>query len=79
MNKPISEARVRFLCRRGMKELDSILQPFFDQNYAHLTSLQQADFATLLESEEPLLWNWLVLQHTVPTRFKAIVECILKK
>lgn len=79
MNNLIDKARLKFLCRRGMKELDYILQPFFDLHYDQLTSTLQSQFAALLDLEEPQLWDWLVLKQTtlVPLQFKNIVENIL--
>jgi antitoxin CptB len=52
MNDLINKARLRFLCRRGMKELDYILQPFFNNCYNDLVPSLQDQFAALLDLEE---------------------------
>ena len=54
-------ARLKFLCRRGMKELDEILNPFFDKHFMELSPELKEAFAELLNQEEPTLFDWLVL------------------
>ena len=80
MNDATQTARLRFLCRRGMKELDSILEPFFDTYYSQLTPSVQDQFAALVLVEEPQLWDWLVLKQTteVPEDLKTIVDYIIR-
>lgn len=46
-------------CRRGMRELDLMLIPFFESCYALLPENIQADFARLLEESDQDLFNWL--------------------
>ncbi len=51
--------RLRWLCRRGMGELDRLLQPFFDDAYERLPASQQRAFASLLELDDPELFALL--------------------
>ena len=44
-----SLARLRWQCRRGMLELDLMLQPFVEKNYVNLSSDEQAVFRKLLK------------------------------
>ena len=44
-----SLARLRWQCRRGMLELDLMLQPFVENNYVNLSSDEQAVFRKLLK------------------------------
>ena len=53
-------ARLRWRCRRGMLELDVLLQPFFDDCFVNLSAEQQADFADLLEQDDHKLFTWLM-------------------
>lgn len=41
--------RLAWRCRRGMLELDLLLQPFVSQGYHQLDAAQRQAFATLLE------------------------------
>ncbi|MDN5938448.1 MAG: succinate dehydrogenase assembly factor 2 [Salinisphaera sp.] len=53
-------ARIRWLCRRGMKELDVLLELFFHSEYAQLDATGQGVFRQLLEYEDPALYAILV-------------------
>lgn len=53
-------AKVLWQCRRGMLELDMILQPFCETEYDSLTDLQKKDFVQLLQFSDPLLYEWLL-------------------
>ena len=55
-------ARLRWQCRRGMLELDLMLQPFVEKDYLMLSDTEQAAFRELLkypdqELQEILLGN----------------------
>lgn len=47
------KSRVRWLCRRGMKELDVLLERFVRTDYDTLTERQHAAFVNLLQHEDP--------------------------
>ncbi len=53
-------ARIRWACRRGMLELDVLLQPFFDNCFAQLSAEQQQGFERLLQCDDPDLFNWFM-------------------
>ncbi len=53
-------AKVRWRCRRGMLELDVMLQSFCDAAYSGLSPLKQQLFEDLLEAEDQDLQLWLV-------------------
>lgn len=60
----MNRAKVRWRCRRGMLELDAILQTFFDRYFEQLTPAQQQTFAHLLEHTDPELYNWFIGSET---------------
>jgi antitoxin CptB len=45
--------RLRWLCRRGMKELDIVLLRYLDRHYAQAGDAEQLAFARLLEMQDP--------------------------
>ena len=47
------DARLAWLSRRGIKELDLVLQEFLQDNYAAATATEQQAFAALLEYQDP--------------------------
>ncbi len=52
--------KLRWRCRRGTLELDSILQRFLDQRYQQLSPEQQQAFVRLLALEDDLLIRYFV-------------------
>jgi antitoxin CptB len=53
------QARLRWRCRRGMRELDQLLGRWFDARYAQADAATRAAFASLLDEQDPQLWDWL--------------------
>ncbi|HEX5055949.1 MAG TPA: succinate dehydrogenase assembly factor 2 [Gammaproteobacteria bacterium] len=45
--------RLRWLCRRGMKELDIVLLHYLDRHYARAGAAERLAFARLLEMQDP--------------------------
>ena len=52
-------SRLRWHCRRGMRELDQLLGWYLDVRYPASDAATKAAFATMLEQQDPELWNWL--------------------
>lgn len=50
--------RLRWRSRRGMLELDLLLQPFFDDVFRDLPEETQQAFEKLLEEDDPDLLMW---------------------
>ena len=53
-------SRLRWLCRRGMKELDLVMSGYLERHYASASSLQQAQFRDLLQMPDPDLYDLLL-------------------
>ena len=60
-----NKARIHWACRRGMRELDISIMPFFEYEYDRLNDTDKALFIRLLESDDPDLFNWL-MNHCAP-------------
>lgn len=52
-------SKIRWRCRRGLLELDVMLQTFCDKVYPNLNLEKQQLFAELLEEEDQDLQRWL--------------------
>ncbi len=52
-------SRLRWRCRRGMRELDVVLQRYLEQRYATAPEAEQRAFESLLEEQDPLLLAYL--------------------
>jgi len=53
-------AKLRWRCRRGMRELDRILETFLTGAFASLSDAEKARFEQLLEFPDPDLHAYLV-------------------
>ena len=53
-------SRIRWRCRRGMRELDVMLSRYLDEVYADADAAEQAAFERLLECQDPQIWAWLL-------------------
>ena len=61
------KARIAWHCRRGMLELDLILQRFFEQHIDTLEPGQIKSFECLLSYTDPELFAWFMGHEKPPT------------
>ena len=54
-----SRSKLAWRCRRGTLELDILLNSFFEQEYDHLSPAEQASFEQLLDTQDPMIMDWL--------------------
>jgi len=52
--------RLRWRCRRGMKELDVLLSRWLEQRWTAADASRRRDFEWLLEQPDPDLVDWLI-------------------
>lgn len=57
-------SRLRWLCRRGMKELDVVLVRYLENIYESATTSEQEQFRELLQMPDPDLYNLLLGRET---------------
>ena len=71
----MSIAKLRWRARRGMKELDVVLNRWLDRHAESATPQELALFERLLETEDSELWPW-VLGRSAPAdaELKALVD-----
>ena len=53
-------SRLRWRCRRGMRELDQLLGWYLEARYAVSDDAAKEAFSTLLDQQDPELWDWLM-------------------
>jgi len=58
--------RLRWKCRRGMRELDQLLSRYLERDWRQSSDEQRGVFLQLLETEDDKLWHW-VMGHESPT------------
>lgn len=59
MEEQPGQAAIRWKCRRGMLELDMLLERFVARHYAGLDRKGRRDLIALLDAEDDLLWDYL--------------------
>ena len=64
-SESLSFKRLKWNCRRGMLELDLLLEPFLDEVFLTLDDEDKARFYTLIECEDQDLFLWF-MQKEVP-------------
>jgi antitoxin CptB len=52
--------RLRWKCRRGMRELDQLLARYLDREWRQSSEAERAVFLRLLETEDDRLWHWFM-------------------
>lgn len=58
--------RLRWQCRRGMLELDHLLDRFLDLGFRDLSSVQRLDFVRLLAEQDQRLSDWFMSRAEPP-------------
>ena len=78
MSEAAELKRLCWRCRRGMRELDQLLERFLDRGWAAAEPSARARFERLLDSEDDQLWRWF-LGHTSPSdpELEAAVRDVL--
>ncbi len=52
--------RIRWRCRRGMRELDQLFERYLERCWATDSEADRALFLRLLDSEDDKLWRWFM-------------------
>jgi antitoxin CptB len=61
----LNRARLRWRCRRGMRELDAVLLGFLEREFDTLTERQKSAFADVLNLPDPDVYGYLA-QRSLP-------------
>ena len=72
----MSSTALRWRLRRGMKELDVLLERYHRDRYGAAAAAERAAFERLLEREDPEIWQWLMGHVPVPPEFADVVARI---
>lgn len=52
--------RLRWRCRRGMRELDQLLERYLDRRWKQASDAERGLFLRLLDCEDDRLWRWFL-------------------
>lgn len=68
-SNPSDEAelrRLRWRCRRGMRELDQLLERYLERAWRQAPTAERGVFLRLLETEDDKLWQWFMGHERSP-------------
>jgi antitoxin CptB len=68
--------KLRWRCRRGMKELDVLLERYVDERFAGASPPEQEAFKLLLETQDTLLYAYCLGSQPVPPPLKSLIDRI---
>lgn len=58
--------RLRWRCRRGMRELDQLFGRYLDREWARASDTDRGVFLRLLDCEDDKLWRWFMGYEQCP-------------
>jgi len=62
------QSRLRWLCRRGMKELDVVLTGYLESHFELASEAEKKAFVDLLEMHDPDLYALLMGRQSSPNQ-----------
>jgi antitoxin CptB len=68
--------KLRWRCRRGMKELDVLLARYVDERFRSASDVEQEAFRRLLETQDTVLYAYCLGSQRPPPEFAALIERI---
>ena len=69
--------KLRWRCRRGMRELDQLLERWLEREWRQSPTAQREVFLQLLDTEDDKLWRWFLGRETsADVEIAALVEHI---
>ncbi|MEK7989748.1 MAG: succinate dehydrogenase assembly factor 2 [Thiotrichaceae bacterium] len=72
--------KLRWRCRRGMKELDVLMQGYLHEMYRDAPAEEQQAFQALVEMPDPELYHCFIGKQTLENpQLAALIEKIRKK
>ncbi len=72
--------RLSWQCRRGIKEVEVLLVPFFERHFLALDPIDQGIFVSLLEQHDVELFEWFTRRSIAENaELQRMVELILAR
>ncbi len=74
---PLELGKLRWRCRRGMKELDVLLTRYVEERYGSAPLAHQQAFRELLDAPDPLIYGYCLGRERPPTALlRSLIERI---
>lgn len=75
----MQRSRLKWQCRRGMRELDELLLDYLDHRFDLASEEEKAAFRALLELSDPELMAYLLGNEEPQAEVKIAVDAILQR
>ena len=69
-------SRLLWRCRRGIREMDILLQDYLQVHYDTLSTKEQNTFEELLEEADLDILSWIMQKTSPDEKYISIVNCI---
>ncbi len=69
-------SRLLWRCRRGIREMDILLQDYLQVHYDTLSTKEQNTFAELLEEADLDILSWIMQKTSPDEKYISIINCI---
>jgi antitoxin CptB len=66
MDEATELKKLRWRCRRGMRELDQLFGRYLDRRWAQASEAERGVFLYLLDCEDDKLWRWFMGYEACP-------------
>ncbi|MDZ7736370.1 MAG: succinate dehydrogenase assembly factor 2 [Gammaproteobacteria bacterium] len=66
-------AKLRWHCRRGMREMDLLLGGWLDEHYSRASPELQQAFSTILEELDQDILDWVMQRRPCPPQYAELV------
>ena len=72
-------SNVSWQCRRGMLELDILLQRILEKNYDTFSADEKKLFSQLLKQDDPTLYDWLIADVSCTDKTLQLIVQLIRK
>ncbi len=70
------DGQLRWQARRGLQELDLLLQRYLDQRYPRASAAERVSFAALLEQNDADIMDWVLGRRPAPEHLADVIRAL---
>ncbi len=70
------DGQLRWHTRRGLQELDLLLQRYLDQRYPRASAAERVNFAALLEQNDADIMDWVLGRQSAPKHLTDVIRAL---
>ncbi len=75
----MQQSRIKWQCRRGMRELDELLLGYLEHCFDTAGNTEKAAFRSLLALPDPDLVGYLLQQQSHPPELTVVIQKLLDR